>query len=778
MPCRWALTAVGLALSMAPIGSAAEQVDFNREVRPILAGNCFACHGPDDKKREADLRLDLRDSATADRGGTRAIVAGDPKSSGLIRRISSRDPDERMPPASTGKTLAPREIETLGRWIEQGAKYAPHWSYVKPVRPPLPQVGDRSWTKNEIDFFVLARLEREGLRPSPEADRWSLIRRAALDVTGLAPSIEEVDQFVADGSPNAYERLVDRLLTKETYGEHWARTWLDLARYADSAGYVADRPREIWAYRDYVIRALNANKPFDLFTIEQIAGDLLPNPTEEQLVATAFHRNTPTNDEGGTDDEEFRNVAVVDRVNTTMAAWMGTTMGCAQCHNHKYDPITQKEYFQVFAFFNNTEDTDNPDERPMYSFFTGAQKQERARWESEVAGLEKGAASKPLTAEQAKRLAELKARLAAMKPVAVPIMRELPQGKRRTTTIQNRGNFLDRGPQVAEGVPAALHPLPKDAARDRLTLARWLVDENNPLTARVTANRLWEKVFGIGLVATADDFGAQGEAPSHPELLDWLATELVAKRWDVKHLVRLLVTSAAYRQSSRVTPELLQRDPDNRLLARGPRFRLDAEGIRDQALLAGGLLSRKMYGPPVRPLQPSFGLSAAFGGAMDWQTSEGEDRYRRGVYVTWRRTNPYPSMSTFDAPDRETCTARRPRTNTPLQALVTLNDPVYVEAAQALARRLVREGGASAAERARYGFRLCAARPPSEIELKALVGLHHGAYERFSKEPEQARKMAAVPLGPPPQGADVADLAAWTVVGNVLLNMDETLMSR
>ncbi len=577
------------------------------------------------------------------------------------------------------------------------------------------------------------RLEKERLRPSSEADRSILARRLSLDLTGLPPTIAEVDQFVADKSPDAYERRVDRLLACHAFGEHWARMWLDLARYADSAGYVSDVPREIWAFRDYVIRSLNANKPFDQFTIEQIAGDLLPKATEEQIIATAFHRNTPTNNEGGSDREEYRNVAIVDRVNTTMSVWMGTTMACAQCHDHKYDPISQKEYFQFFAILNNTEDADREDEHPVYTFSTD-------------------------------------------RPHSVPILRELPQGKRRTTAVEYRGNFLDRGPDVSEGVPAAFHPLPRGAAPARLGLARWLVDEQNPLTARVLVNRLWEKLFGIGIVSTSEDFGTQGESSSHPELLDYLATELVASHWDIKHMIRLMVTTAAYRQSSRVTPELQGRDPDNRLLARGPRFRLDAEAIRDQALTAAGLLSAKMYGPPVRPFQPSFGLSTAFGHGMDWTTSEGEDRYRRAIYTSWRRTNPYPSMATFDSPSREVCSPRRSRTNTPLQALVTLNDPVYVEASQALARRIDREGGKTVADKARYGIRLCLARAATEAEASRFVQLYEESRRRFADKPAEARKLATEPLGPLPPGADPVPMAAWTVVGNVLLNLDEMLM--
>jgi hypothetical protein len=801
------------ALCIARPLKAVETVDFNRDIRPILSRNCAACHGPDEKKRQAGLRLDLREDAIAVHDGRRAIAPGDIGQSELLRRVKSDDADERMPPPSTGKRLTGQEIERLSAWIRQGAAYAPHWAYVKPVRPKPPEIHDRTWARNDVDRFLSARLEQERLHPQAEADRVTLARRLALDLTGLPPTPGEIEQFVNDKRPDAYEKLVDQLLAKESFGEHWARMWLDLARYADSAGYVSDVPREIWAYRDYVIRSLNANKPFDQFTVEQIAGDLLPNPTEEQIIATAFHRNTQTNNEGGSDREEYRNVAIVDRVNTTMSVWMGTTMACAQCHDHKYDPITQKEYFQFFAIFNNTEDADRQDESPVHSFYTEEQKSERAKLQAQIAALEKivpvgnrvpvekpkriskkkdpknkpkdavnpeqktkASDAKAPTTDDAKRLAELQARLAAMRPHTVPIQRELPPGKRRTTTIQYRGNFLDRGPVVTEGVPTAFPPLPKGLPPNRLALARWLVDENNPLVARVLVNRLWERIFGIGLVATSEDFGTQGELPSNPALLDYLATEFVASHWDIKHMIRLMVTSAAYRQSSRVTPDLQERDPDNRLLARGPRFRLDAEAIRDQSLAVSGLLSSKMYGPAVRPLQPSFGLSAAFGGGMDWQTSEGEDRFRRAVYTSWRRTNPYPSLSTFDAASREVCVLRRPRTNTPLQALVTLNDPVCVEAAQALARRMAREGGSKPADKVKYGFRLCLARLPSDVETTRLLELYEKSRASLANKPAEAVKLASEPLGPLPAGADTVEMAAWTAVANVLLNLDEMLM--
>jgi mono/diheme cytochrome c family protein len=771
--------ALGVGFLAPPAGRAADAVDFNRDIRPILANNCFRCHGPDVKERKADLRLDTEDGAFADLGGHAAVVRGKPADSELIARVTATDPAQLMPPRKTGKKLTSREIDLLTRWIKQGAPYARHWAYVKPVRPPLPLVKNGTWPRNPIDSFILARLEREGLHPSPEADRYALVRRLSLDLTGLPPTEEEVEQFVRDRSPAAYEHLVDRLLDKPAYGEHWARLWLDLARYADSAGYADDPSRTIWAYRDYVIRAFNANKPFDQFTIEQLAGDLLPNPTEEQLLATAFHRNTMTNNEGGTSDEEFRNVAVVDRVNTTLAVWMGTSMACAQCHNHKYDPISQEEYFRFFAFLNNTEDADRRDESPLLSLFSQEQKQQRNRLEQEIAELEKVSPLHDPVAEMARRqVTALRKLLAGMKPATtVPILRELPAGQRRKTHIQFRGNFLDLGKEVQEGTPAAFPPLSKGAPLNRLTLARWLVDENNPLTARVIVNRYWEQTFGVGIVRTSEEFGTQGDLPTHPEMLDWLATELIRLKWDLKAFLKLLVTSATYRQSSRVTPELLEQDPENRLLSRGPRFRLSAEVVHDQALFVSGLLSTKMYGPPVRPPRPTSGLAAAFGSSIDWKTSDGEDRHRRGLYTEWRRSNPYPSMVTFDAPNREVCTLRRTRTNTPLQALVTLNDPVYVETAQALARRIARFEG-STPDRVRHGFRLCLTRPASAQEVERLVKLYQEAHAGFTVDREKALQIATNPLGPAPKEMAVADLAAWTIVANVLLNLDEMFMKR
>ena len=1006
-----------------------EEIDFNRDIRPLLSENCYACHGPDDAERQAGLRLDTRDGQLAQlESGERAVVSGDVEQSELLRRVSSDESGYRMPPVDFGKELDSDDVELIRRWIAGGAEYSQHWSYVKPARPEVPQMDGSDWPRNEIDCFLLARLDREGLAPSAEAERYALIRRLSLDLTGLPPTLDEVHAFVDDTSADAYDRLVDRLLAQPTYGEHWARMWLDLARYADSAGYADDPPRTIWGYRDWVIRALNDNLPFDQFTIEQLAGDLLPDPTIDQLIATAFHRNTQTNNEGGTDDEEYRNVAIVDRVNTTMAVWMGTTMACAQCHNHKYDPISQEEYFQLYAILNNTQDADQRDESPVIELWADEKKQRKQELQQLIADLEQQlnarppellaaqtewerqmpawttahpaniqtrsgqtaeigddgiifiaaagdetdvydieipvaengslaalrietiphaslpnlgaghgrgdfvvtrvlAAIKPadaspagdatpaeneaqgarvaqqieftgayadfsqerydaknvleveepnkrgwavnaqitlphaltlvtdtpvelpaggtltvtiehlsavprhtlgnfrvaltddtsarqyaalesdivailrlppesrsedqqsdltaayvtvapLTEDVRQRVAAMRKELDEAKPyTTVPILREISSDDRRATKIQRRGNFLDTGAEVSQGLPGVFHRHPDEAAINRLTLASWLVDEDNPLTARVIANRYWEAIFGHGIVTTSEEFGSQGELPTHPELLDWLATELVRIDWDRKAFLRLLVTSAAYRQSSRLTDDMYQRDPDNLLLARGPRFRLSAEMIRDQSLFVSGLLSAKMYGPPARPLQPKLGNTAAFGPAIDWETSDGEDRYRRGLYTMWRRSSPYPSMATFDAPNREVCTVRRDRTNTPLQALVTLNDPVYVEAAQALARRMV-ENGQTTADKARFGFRLCLARPPNDAELNMLTTLYDQSLFELAGNVEQATSLATEPLGAAPAGVDVIELAAWTVVANVLLNLDEMFLKR
>ena len=779
-----------LALGAGPKESGPPPVDYVREVRPILAKNCFACHGADEAQRGGKLRLDRRDDALKTlKSGAVAVVPGAPDESELIARVIEEDESLRMPPKKSGARLSPAEVETLRRWVREDARYAEHWALLPPEARPLPAVLDGRWPRNGIDDWVLARLEKEGLAPAPQADGFTLLRRVSIDLRGLPPTPMEVDEFAADKSSIAYEKAVDRFLKDPAYGERWARVWLDLARYADSAGYGSDPLRTIWRYRDWVIDAFNNNLPYDQFTIDQLAGDLLPGATLDQRMATAFHRNTMTNTEGGTDDEEFRAAAVKDRVDTTWSVWLGLTMGCAKCHTHKYDPITIDEYYRFYAFFNQSADADRPDEQPVIAAPTAEQRDQTRRIDKTIAARKAVLSSfLPEVADASARLLNLPisavaplraeiARLEKSKPVAatLPVMVELSEKEQRPTRVLEKSNFLTPGKTVEPGVPSSLPPLPKDAPKNRLGVARWIVAAENPLTARVAVNRDWSQLFGMGIVETEEDFGTQGEPPSHPELLDWLAVEYRKLGWDTKALLRLIVTSATYRQSSRVTPEKLAKDPRNRLYSRGARFRLDAETVRDQALSLGGLLSRKMHGPSVFPPQPENLWQAAFNGERTWATSPGEDRHRRAVYTFWRRTVPYPSMAAFDAPSREICAVRRIRTNTPLQAFVTLNDPVYIEAAQGLARRVVAEGGRSDDDRVKFALRLALSRPPANEQVAALLGLLKEERDRYAKDRTAALALATEPIGPLPEGADPAELAAWTAVANVLLNLDGVL---
>ena len=756
--------------------AALPKLDYLRDIRPILAANCFTCHGQDEKKRQSELRLDTAEGAYGKSAeGDIAIVPGHARASSFYLRIVG-PAGQKMPPEGTGKRLTGAEVAVLKRWIEEGAKYSPQWSFQPPRRPALPAVRHSAWTRSAIDTFVLARLENEGLAASPEADPFTLIRRVSLDLTGLPPAPDEVRAFAADRSPQAYEKAVDRLLASPHFGEKWARKWLDIARYADSAGYGSDPLRpNLWPYRDWVINALNKNLPYDRFVTEQIAGDLLPNPTSEQLIATAFHRNTMTNTEGGTDREEFRTAAVKDRAITTAQAFMGLTMGCAQCHSHKFDPITNKEFYRFVAFFNQTEDNDQPDERPTLSLLPELQQKRIADLKAEVAALE---AKLPQTPDIKAAIDAKKKSIEGIKPVDLPIMKELPKDKQRQSHVLVLGNFLLKADPVDPGLPAAFPKMPEHAPSNRLGVAEWIVSRANPLTARVAVNRLWAQLFGTGLVETEEDFGQQGALPSHPELLDWLAVEFMDRNWDVKAIIRQIVTSATYRQSSRVNSKAMEKDTRDRLLWRYPRRRLDAESVRDQSLALSGLLSEKIGGPSVFPPQPDGLWQAAFNGQRTYPTSSGEDRYRRGLYTFWRRTTPNPSMSTFDAPSREICTLRRFPTNTPLQALVTLNDPAYVEMAQALGRRIVNQGGATTASRIRYGLELVLGRPPTAGQAAALSELFAQEAARYKADAAAAKKMATEPLGALPSGFDSGEMAAWTVVSNVLLNMDAVLTNR
>jgi hypothetical protein len=980
-------------------------VDFNRDVRPILNRKCTSCHGG--VKRKGGFSFLYRNETTKPaKSGLAPIVPGKADESEMIHRVLLRDDEEMMPPK--GDRLTDKEVATLKQWIKEGAPYAEHWAYMPPKRHDAPSVTNNKWGRNHIDPFILHRLESQGLKPSPEASPEKLIRRLHLDLVGLPPDLETIERFTSDPSEQAYEEEVDRILSSPHFGERWAAMWLDLARYADTKGYEKDSARSMSPYRDWVIKAFNRDPGFDTFTIEQLAGDLLPNPTEAQLVATGFHRNTMTNSEGGTDDEEFRVAAIVDRVNTTWDVWMGTSFGCVQCHNHPYDPFMQTEYYQFMDFLNQTEDADRDNDAPFihvpnedqrkkldalqakldelknsktqldknadqaqkdweasvleesltwdnaeitkptsrekgvtfseledgsilvggentfrdrYTFRLEAgtnrvgairldvlphetlpaggsgrgekgefilsritvnlvekseagkesrKKQEiiyaeadssrknfpieaartgnRPRfegWSPEIDGaehwatfglkdsLESGGDAqlevellfdnragqntigrfKVSTAEEPIAAREHKARhmvasvikkpknerskkelailhdafllvfdeylsvqkdikavekeMESFKGTQTLVMRELPADKQRDTHVFNGGNWMAHGDKVTAGTPAMM-PAFGDRPRNRLGLAQWIVSRENPLTARVIVNRFWEQLFGNGLVTTMADFGTQGEAPTHPALLDDLAVRWMEDQdWSVKALLKSFVMSSTYRQDSDIPPGLLEKDPQNLLLARGARYRLPAETIRDQSLAVSGLLSDKMYGKSVMPPQPEGVWQSVYNGA-DWKTDSGEDRYRRGLYTYWKRTSPYPSMETFDVPSREFCMPRRIRTNTPLQALVTLNDPAFFEAAQALAGRMLEAGNGDLEAGLTNGFKIVLARKPSKQELSRLTELLRDEQKRFSTETEAAMKLSG-------SKDDSAERAAWVMAANVLLNLDETL---
>jgi hypothetical protein len=809
------------------------KMDFRRHIRPILARSCVRCHGP--KKTKGGLRLDSRSAALEGGDSGEVIKPGDALHSRLLHLVAGLDPKLKMPPEGTALTKA--EIGRLRAWIDQGARWpkgvgvtvAPEklWSFTPPRRPPLPKVPGAAWVRNPIDPFILARLEKENLRPSPEADRVTLLRRLSLDLTGLPPSPVEVDRFLRDKRPGAYEGQVDRLLASPHYGERWGRHWLDLARYADSDGFEKDKERpHAWRYRHWIIATLNRDLPYDRFVIEQLAGDLLPRATIVQKVATGFHRNTLTNREDGVDREEFRVEQTVDRTNTTATVFLGLTLGCAQCHDHKYDPFSQREYYQFFAFFNGLEEKDivapvageweryrkakaEFDKRKAsLEGALGEYKKKRLpvnqrRWEKNL----KPAEVKKLpanirailavvagkrSAKQRKELADYYAKIDDTLEILTGLVEDhrnqepkvsmaqiLEEGKGRKTHVLLRGEFLKKGAEVQPGVPAVLPGLKKvRRGREtraepltRLDLARWIVSKKNPLTARVAVNRLWQHYFGRGLVATPEDFGSRGEKPTHSELLDWLATELIRQRWGMKAMHRLIVTSATYRQASALRPDLGKRDPQNHLLARQSRLRLEAEAIRDAALAASGLLYRTIGGPSVRPPQPPGVAEVTFLGKDRWIESKGPDRYRRGLYTFFRRTSPYPNLLTFDAPDSNVTCTRRTRTNTPLQALVLLNDPVYVEAAQALARRVLVEAPRGKEARIRYAFRLCLAREPGARESLRLGRLLDVNLRLCRASPGEARILAGKELFPPRTNA--IELAAWVGVCRILLNLDE-----
>lgn len=1045
--------------SASPPEAHAKAVEFDRDIRPILSDKCYTCHGPDEKQRVANLRLDTKEGLFADRGGYKIIVSGKASESKLYQKISAADKAIRMPPPYAERFLTAAQIELVRTWIDQGASYSIHWAFVPPARPAVPSVKDGKWPRNPIDNFILARLELEGLRPSPEADKATLLRRVTLDLTGLPPTRAELESFLADPSPDAYEKQVDQLLKSPHYGERMAMEWLDLARYADTHGFHIDSLREMWHWRDWVINAFNRDMPFDQFTIEQLAGDLLPNATLDQKIATGFSRNHMINYEGGAIPEEYQNEYVVDRIETTSAAWMALTMGCARCHDHKYDPIKQKEFYQFYAFFNTIPekglDGMKGNAEPFLPLPSHEQQlqldqlkqdiagREAALPEKEVAALQgeweksrlatlpeaprdgllahyeldgnladtsghyqhgktlrgdvtydegevsgaasfdgevqvdlgstaafersdpfsfalwlKGAGfgqkkemvvvqkvqdspgregyellfddsvvvpgeylkraahlivrlihqwpddliqvqtrdrltygdwshftvtydgsgrasglklyvggkpaefevlkdkltgsiqnSRPLEIGNKKTGAPYKGqiddlriynrrltpadveRLAVYEPVrtilgtvpgkrsktqkenlteyfltyeapenfrklhaelktltkkkveleaAIPntmVMQEME--KPRETVVLGRGDYRNRGEAVSPGVPAVLPPLPKEAPLNRLTLAKWLVSPSHPLTARVAVNHYWQMYFGMGIVKSAENFGSQGEPPSHPELLDWLATEFIRTGWDIKAMQRLIVTSAAYRQSSRVAPALLDKDPENRLLARGPRLRLPAEIVRDNALAISGLLNEQLGGPSVYPYQPKglweeLAIGEGFSG-QSYAQGKAQDLYRRSMYTVWKRTVPPASLATFDAPDREKCTARRARTNTPLQALVLLNDPTYVEAARALAQRAIKQAGKSPARRIDFTFRLATGRTPEARERQILLQYARQELGDYRRDKSAALKLLGVGESKYDTKLDASELAAWTTVASAILNLDETV---
>lgn len=776
--------------------AATDKVDFVRDIQPILAESCYECHGAD--AQEAGLRLDAKKAALLGADSGPVFEPGKSAESRLIHLVAGLDEEVgRMPPEDAGDVLTDQQIGLLRAWIDQGAawpddlevggavhKAAKHWSFLPIARPGVPEVRDASWVRNPIDAFILAKLEHEGGTPSAEADRLTLIRRVYLDLLGLPPTDEEIQTYLADQNVDAYERMVDRALESPHYGERWGRYWLDLARYADTDGYEEDRGRPFaWRYRDWVIDALNRDLPFDVFTVQQIAGDLL-SPSDAEFdatarIATGFHRNTLLNLEGGVDKEEDRVKRTIDRTNTTGTVWLGLTVGCANCHTHKYDPISQREYFQMYAFYNSVDEVDislKPEEKVDQTPDLTPRQQMMTNDDKDSAEKETKKAAKSRRKKKKAKEPEVKRRADGTMTLAQAIRQTK---KPRTTYVQLRGDFLSPGPVVDANTPGMLPPLTaRGKLPDRLDLARWLVHEKNPLTARVAANRLWQHHFGRGLVFTSDDFGTQGERPSHPELLDWLAEELRGSGWHMKAMHRLLVCSATYRQSAAARPELLDRDPYNTWLARQNRIRMEAEIVRDLALSASGTLDRTIGGPSIRPPQPAGLFEIAYAGPTGfakWEVSQGPDRYRRGLYIWFQRISPYPSLMAFDSPEMNLTCTRRERSNTPLQSLTLLNDVVFMECAQALGRRMVSEAGPSASDstarkRVAFAVRECLGRLPSDDECEVLCGLYDRMLQRYQDDPDAATRLVGEL---PASETNVAQFAACITVARTLINLDE-----
>ena len=784
MPNAKCSIALVLFCLLAPRLCADEAARFNRDIRPLLSQNCVRCHGPDEGNREADLRLDQEE------GIRHVFEPGNLKESEAWRRMNSDDPDERMPPPDSGLKLEAVEIATIGRWVTEGASWEGHWAFIAPQRPTIPKVDGRD-KLHPIDAFILARLQKERVTPVDRADRHTLLRRLSLDIIGLPPQPAELDAFLADDSPSAVEQVVDRLLAAPQYGERLAVYWLDLVRYADSVGYHKDSHRECWLYRDYVVQALNDNLPFDRFIVEQLAGDLLEGSKFEKYrwqVASGFNRMNQTTSEGGAQPGEYLAKYSADRVRNTAAIFLGTTLGCSECHDHKYDPFTQKDFYNFAAFFGDMQEpgVGYPAQTPMPSHSLLEQ------WkvlDAELAELKK---SPDDAAEQIKLLEERIVKLSDAKTWDKTLI--TVSGKPREIRLLPRGNWLDHsGPVMRPAIPEFLGSLdvvsltanspaanspaansPEARRATRLDLAQWIASPKNPLTARVMVNRLWQLYFGEGISRTLDDLGAQGEWPSHPDLLDWLAVEFMDSGWDVKHMVKLIVTSEAYQRSSVCPVDLQRLDPENRLLARQSRFRLTAEFVRDNALSISGLLSPKMGGRSVKPYQPANYWYRLYKDP-EYATDSGEDQYRRGLYTYWRRSFWHASLRAFDAPAREECVAKRPRSNTPQQSLVLLNDPTYVEAARALAARMIHTGGDDVESRTKLAFRLAVARSPDQDELQVLTQLYQSQLKRYSDDVEAATQLIGVGDLPVPDDIAPAELAAWTTVARAILNLHETI---
>ena len=816
----------------------ADAVSFNRDIRPILSDNCFYCHGPDASHRQADLRLDLRDEALA----ANAIVPGKPAESSIVSRINSTDPDELMPPPESHKKLDARQKALLARWIDQGAEYQKHWAYEPPVKAAVP-VGAKA-----IDHLVRQRLAKLGLEPSPEADRRTLIRRLSFDLTGLPPTPAEVEAFVTDPSPDAYDKLVERMLASPHYGERMAIGWLDVVRFADTIGYHSDNPRNVWPYRDYVIRSFNDNKPFDRFTIEQLAGDLLPDANQETRIASCFNRLLLTTEEGGAQAKDYEARMLTDRVRAVGAVWLGQTTGCSGCHDHKFDPITMRDFYSLGAFFADIDERAIGDREDgmvlsppedlkkladldaamaaakkkldaVTPQFDAAQKQ----WEHDVAAYEvtlpelkpdsqAADADKKLAQQAAAALKKEFAKRNGVEREAIkkyfrtkvspqlfrveqdafakaekdrndfygPLTKCLVSVKKAVPNVVRilpRGNWMDETGEVMKPAFPGYLPAPKIEGREpnRLDLARWLVSREHPLTARVVMNRLWKQFFGTGLSRVLDDLGAQGEPPVNPELLDWLACEFMDSKWDMKHMVRTIVSSATYKQTAVASAEKIAADPGNRELARQSAYRVDAELVRDAALATSGLLVRTIGGPSVKPYQPDGYWENLNFPARKYPTDVGEKQYRRGLYTWWQRSFLHPSMLAFDAPSREECCAERTRSNIPQQALALLNDPTYVEASRAFAARIMKECAGSPEERIAWAWKQALQRLPRVEEMETVMPLYRQQLAAYHADPAAAAALLKVGFAPAPADLDKPELAAWTHVARVLLNLHETI---